>query len=62
MTIGIEYSRVLKSFRMNSFSIRAIDKWNNLTDDIVNSSTGLSFKTMYDRYMGDQKYHTGDIY
>ena len=39
---------------MNSFSIRAIDKWNNLTDDIVNSSTVLSFKTMYDRYMGDQ--------
>ena len=54
--------RVLKSFRMNSFSIRAIDKWNNLTDDIVNSSTVLSFKTMYDRYMGDQEYHTGDIY
>ena len=45
--------RVLKSFRMNSCGIRAIDKWNNLTDDIV---------TMYDRYMGDQKYHTGDIY
>ena len=39
----------LKSFRINSFSIRAIDKWNNLTDDIVNSSTVLSFKTMYDR-------------
>ena len=35
---------------------------NNLTDDIVNSSTVLSFKTMYDRFMGDQKYHTGDIY
>ena len=49
-------------FRMNSFSIRAIDKWNNLTDDIVNTSTVLSFKTMYDRFMGDQKYHTGDIY
>ena len=45
-----------------SFSIRAIDKWNNLTDDIVNSSTVLSFKTMNDRYMGDQKYHTGYIY
>ena len=27
----------------------------NLTDDIVNSSTVLSFKTMYDRYMGDPK-------
>ena len=41
---------------------RCIDKWNNLTDDNVNSSTVLSFKTMYDRYIGDQKYHTGDIY
>ena len=57
-----EKPRVLKSFRMNSFSIRAIDKWNNLTDDIVNFSTMLSFKTMYDRYMGDQKYHTRDNY
>ena len=43
---------VLKTFRMNSFSIRARDKWNNLADDTVNSSTVLSFKTMYDRYMG----------
>ena len=61
-SLKLKKSRVLKSFRMNSFSIRAIDKWNNLTEDIVNSSTVLSFKTMYDRYMGDQKYHTGDIY
>ena len=29
---------------------------------MVNSATVLSFKTMYDRYMGDQKYQTGDIY
>ena len=61
-SLKLKKPRVLKSFRMNSFSIRAIDKWNNLTDDIVNSSTVLSFKTMYDRFMGDQKYHTGDIY
>ena len=61
-SLKLKKPRVLKSFRMNSFSIRAIDKWNNLTEDIVNSSTVLSFKTMYNRYMGDQKYHTGDIY
>ena len=45
---------MLKSFR--------IDMWNNLTGDIVNSSTVLSFKTVYEKYLGDQKYHTGDIY
>ena len=50
--LKLKTPRVLKSFRMNSFSIRAIDKWNNLTEDFVNSSTVLSFKTMYDRYMG----------
>ena len=61
-SLKLKKPRVLKSFRMNSFSIRAIDKWNILTDDIVNSSTVLSFKTMYDTFMGDQKYHTGDIY
>ena len=52
---------MLKSFRMNSFSITVIDKWNNLTDDIVNSSAVLSFKTMYDRYMGGQKHHVFTI-
>ena len=54
--------RALKSFRMNSFCVRAVNKWNDLTEDIVNSSTVLSFKTMYDRHMGDQKYQTGDIH
>ena len=47
---------------MNSFCVRAVNKWNDLTEDMVNSSTVLSFKTMYDRYMGDQRYQTGDIY
>ena len=54
--------RALKSFRQNSFCVRVIDKWNALPDDMVNTSTVLSFKTMYDRYMGDQKYQTGEIY
>ena len=54
--------RALKSYRMHSFCIRTIEKWNDLTEDMVNSATVLSFKTMYDRYMGDQKYQTGDIY
>ena len=57
----LKKTRALKSFRMNSFCVRAVNRWNNLTEDIVNSSTVLSFKTMYDRYMGDQKYQTGDI-
>ena len=53
-SLKLKKPRVLKLYRMNSFNIRAIDKWNNLTDDIVNSSTVLSFKTMYDRYGGSE--------
>ena len=52
----------LKSYRMHSFCIRTIYKWNDLTEDMVNSAIVLSFKTMYDRHMGNQKYQTGDIY
>ena len=54
--------RALKSFRMNSFCVRVVNRWNDLTEDIVNSSSVLCFKTQYDRFMGDQKYQTGDIY
>ena len=54
--------RALKSFRMNSFCVRVVNRWNDLTEDIVSSSSVLSFKTQYDRFMGDQKYQTGDIY
>ena len=55
-------TRALKSLRINSFCVRVVNRWIDLTEDIVNSSTVLSFKTQYDRYMGDQKYQTGDIY
>ena len=36
--------------------------WTDLPDDIVNTKTVLSFKMFYDRYMGDNKYITEDIY
>ena len=52
--------RALKLYRMHSFCIRTIEKWNDLTEDMVNSTTVLSFKTMYDRYMGHRIYQTGD--
>ena len=51
----------IKSFRMNSFCARVVNRLNDLTEDNVNSSTVLSFKTQYDRYMGVQKYQTVDI-
>ena len=54
--------RALKTLRLNSFCVRTIDRWNDLTEEIVTSTTVLSFKTLYDRYMGDKKYQTGDIY
>ena len=40
--------RVLKTFQMNSFCFRSINKWNALPDDTVNSKTVLQFKTLYD--------------
>ena len=36
-------SRALKTFRTNSFCVRSTNKWNALTDDIVNSKTVLQF-------------------
>ena len=54
--------RALKTFRMNSFCVRTINKWNSLPDDIVNSKTVLCFKTKYDRFMGFNKYITHEIY
>ena len=54
-SLNLKKSSVLKLFRMDSFCIRAIDKWNNLMDDIVNSSAVSCFQTMYSRYMWDQK-------
>ena len=52
----------LKSSRMNSFCIRAVIGWNNLPEDIVNSKNVLTFKTLYDRHMGNRKFQTADIY
>ena len=37
-SLKLKKPRVMRSFRMNSFCNRTIDKWNNLSDDIVNSS------------------------
>ena len=56
--------RALKTFRMNTFCVRTINKWNSLPDDIpvVNSKTVLCFKTKYDRFMGFNKYITHEIY
>ena len=47
---------------MNSFCIRAVIGWNNLPEDIVNSKNVLTFKTLYDRHMGNRKFQTADIY
>ena len=54
--------RALKNFRLNSFCIRSINKWNELPSEIVNATSVLSFKTLYDRYMADSKFDTDDIY
>ena len=34
----------LQSIIMKSFYVRVVNRWNDLTEDIVNLSTGLSFK------------------
>ena len=55
-------TRALKTFRINSFCIKTMNEWNSLTNDIVNSKTVLSFKTIYDRYMGVRNYTTEVVY
>ena len=54
--------RALKTFRMNSFCVRSINKWNALPDDIVNSKTVLQFKSLYDIHKGFRKFITEAIY
>jgi len=54
--------RSSKTTRANSFCLRIINSWNNLPEEIVMSRTVLCFKTLYDRYMGDQKFDLNEIY
>ena len=54
--------RSLKTFRLNSFCVRTIDKWNSLTEDVVNASNVLTFKTRYDRLYRDIMQDTSAIY
>ena len=61
-SMKLKKPRALKTFRMNSFCVRTINKWNALPNDIVNSKTVLCFKTAYDRLMGNNKYTTQEIY
>ena len=61
-TKKLKKPRALKSSRMNSFCIRAVIGWNNLPEDIVSSKTVLTFKTLYDRHMGNRKFQIADIY
>lgn len=48
-------SRAWKPFRMNSFCVREVNKWIQLPEDIPSS-----FKTVYDRHIGDKKFQTDD--
>ena len=43
--LNLNKTRVNKSISLNSFPMRNIKIWNNLPSEVVNSKTGLEFKT-----------------
>ena len=54
--------RCNKSIRQNTLFIRAVSRWNSLTEEMVNAKTVVQFKTLYDRHFDHEKYDTNNIY
>lgn len=53
---------VKKSLRLNTFPIRSIDNWNNLSEDIVLSNSVTTFKTKLDKYWCQKRFDLEGIY
>ena len=54
--------RSIKSVRYNSFTIRIVEDWNSLTEDIVSSKSVLQFKTMLDKFWINKRFDDSEIY
>ena len=57
----LEKPRCMKSLRMNAFPARAIDKWNNLDEEIVLCESVQSFKIKLDSAWSDSRFDLEDI-
>ena len=53
---------VENQFRLNSFPLRCISQWNNLTEDIVCCDTVVSFKTKLDKALRSDRFNLTNIY
>ena len=51
-----------KAVRYNSFTIRIVEDWNSLNEDIVSSKTVLQFKTKLDKFWINKRYDDSEIY
>ena len=54
--------RCEKTLRLNSFTVRCINKWNTLSEDIVCSDTVFKFKTRLDKVLLPGRYILAEIY
>ena len=55
-SLKIKKNRVYTNLRQNFFTYRIVDKWNNLPEEVVNSSTLNGFKNGLDRTWKEHKY------
>ena len=51
-----------KTLRKNVFPVRCIDKWNELSEDIVTSTDILSFKVKLNKMWLNKRFDTSCIY
>ena len=58
----IESGRANKSFRLNSFSHREVNNWNNLASDVVCADSINSFKARFDKAWKSKRFDTTEIY
>ena len=51
-----------KAVRYNSFTIRIVEDWNSLNEDIISSKSVLQFKTKLDKFWINKRYDDSEIY
>ena len=54
--------RFSKSVRQHSFSVRIIEEWNSLPEDVVSTKSVIQFKTKLDKLWMNKRFVDNDIY
>ena len=54
--------RCSKSVRQHSFSVRIIEEWNSLLEDVVSTKSVIQFKTKLDKLWMNKRFVDNDIY